>query len=300
MIRAAIALIALIVVAAGGALWHFRSGDTRLSKLPQIAAALTGSLPKAPAHVVVVIEENKDYDDVAGSAHAPYLNELMARGATFTHSYGVAHPSQPNYLALFAGVTNDNGDGCPPRGYDSSSPNLASELIAAHRTFAGYAEDMPNAGFTGCWSRQYARKHVPWVDFTNVPSSANLPFSAFPSYDKLPTVSFVVPNLLNDMHSASVARGDAWFRRTLGPLVTWAMKHDTLLIVTWDESDGTLSNQIPTIFIGPMVRAGVYAEPITHYRVLRTIEAFYGLKPTGAASNVQPITDVFTAVKAGT
>ena len=64
-------------------------------------------LPPRPSHVIVVVEENKEYRDIAGNTRsAPYLNELIARGASFTRSYGVTHPSQPNYLALFAGVTN--------------------------------------------------------------------------------------------------------------------------------------------------------------------------------------------------
>jgi hypothetical protein len=61
-----------------------------------------------PDHVVVVILENEHRSSVIGSPNAPYLNKLAARGANLTHSYGVTHPSQPNYLALFSGV-----DPCP-------------------------------------------------------------------------------------------------------------------------------------------------------------------------------------------
>jgi acid phosphatase len=251
---------------------------------------LPGTLPRAPAHIVVVIEENKEYADIVGNVrHAPYLNALAAHSAVFTHSYGIAHPSQPNYLALFAGVTDENGDGCPPRGYDPAQPNLATALAAAHRSFTGYSEDLPSAGFRGCWSGQYARKHAPWVDFTNVPDAQNQPFSAFPAYDLLPDVAFVVPNLLDDMHSASIARGDDWLRAHVAPLVDWAMKHDTLVVITWDESDDAVDNHIPTIFAGPMVRPGRYSDPVTHYRVLRTIEQFYGLGYTGAAADAVPI-----------
>jgi hypothetical protein len=54
---------------------------------------------------VVVIFENKHRSSVIGSAQAPYLNKLAAKGASMRHSYGVTHPSQPNYLALFSGST---------------------------------------------------------------------------------------------------------------------------------------------------------------------------------------------------
>lgn len=275
---------------------YFSSNHTRLTDVPsQVAAAVAPRLPSPPAHVVIVVEENKEFKDIAGNTRsAPYLNELIGRGALFTRSFGVAHPSQPNYLALFAGVTDSNGDHCPPAGIDTNARNLATELRDAHRTFAGYSEDLPQAGSRACWAGQYGRKHVPWADFDNVAASENLPLTALPSdYDSLPTVSFIIPNLLDDMHSASIARGDAWLRTHAGPIIDWARKHDTLVIVTWDESDDTIGNHIPTIFVGPMVRPGRYDEPVTHYRVLRTIEDLYGLKHAGKSADVPPIAGVW-------
>lgn len=285
--------VAVLAALAGG--HYFGSNHTRLSDLPrQVAAAVAPKLPAAPAHVVVIVEENKEFRDIAGNPRsAPYLNELIARGALFTRSYGVAHPSQPNYLALFAGVTDTNGDHCPPAGIDTNAPNLATELRGAHRSFAGYSEDLPAAGSRVCWSGQYGRKHVPWADFDNVLPSENLPLSALPPYGKLPAVSFVIPNMLDDMHSASIARGDAWLREHMGGLIDWAQTHDTLVIVTWDESDDAVDNHIPTIFAGPMVRPGRYDEPVTHYRVLRTIEDLYGLPHAGHSADVPPVTDVW-------
>ncbi len=54
------------------------------------------------------------------------------------------------------------------------------------------------------------------------------------------------------------------------------------MIFTWDEGYD-LANSIPTFFVGPMVRAGVYTQRIDHYNVLHTLEAMYGLAPTGNA-----------------
>lgn len=290
-----IAIGAAIALAVFGG-HYFSSNHTRLSRLPaQIAAIAGAKLPPAPAHVVIVVDENKEFDDIAGNTRAaPYINQLIARGALFTRSYGVAHPSQPNYLALFAGVTDTNGDGCPPRGIDPNAPNLATELRAANRTFAGYSEDLPQAGSRVCWSGEYARKHVPWASFENVLPSENLPLSALPAdYDNLPTVSFIIPNLLNDMHSASISRGDAWLHAHVDPLVDWAMTHDTLVILTFDESDEPIGNGIPTVFIGPMVRPGRYGERITHYSVLRTVEDLYKLRYAGNSAGVPPITGVW-------
>jgi phosphatidylinositol-3-phosphatase len=77
-------------------------------------------------------------------------------------------------------------------------------VLDASLTFGGYSEDLPSVGSTVCTSGAYARKHAPWVNFTNIPTSTNLPYSYFPTdYSTLPTVSFVIPNLDDDMHDGN-------------------------------------------------------------------------------------------------
>jgi acid phosphatase len=256
---------------------------------PPVALA-TVAIPR-PDHVVIVIFENKKYSDIAGSASAPYLNTLAAQGATFTQSYGVTHPSQPNYIALFSGSTQGvTGDLCPKT--FTNKANLATQLAAAGLSFTGYSESMPSDGFTGCTAPKYARKHNPWVDFTNVPASANRTFAAFPTdYNTLPTVSIVVPNLCNDMHNCAILAGDKWTKAKLSAYATWAMTHNSLLIVTFDEDDKTSVNQIFTVMVGQHVRPGSYGEQINHYTVLRTIEDAYDLAPLGNAAAAVPLTD---------
>src|SRR5262249_42636584 len=146
-------------------------------------------------------------------------------------------------------------------------------------SFGGYSEDLPYTGFTGDSYGDYARKHNPWVSFTDLPASLNMPYAGyFPSdYSQLPTVSIVVPNQQNDMHDGTIAQGDAWLQSNLDSYVQWAQTHNSLLIVTWDEDDFSQSNQVPTIFVGPMVQPGQYGEQIDHYSVLRTVEDMYGL-----------------------
>src|SRR5713226_6635094 len=79
------------------------------------AAAQEAPLPH-PKHVVIVIEENKAYDEVIGKAAALYINSLVRDGAVLTNYHGLHHPSQPNYVELFAG--NEQGvctDKCPKK-----------------------------------------------------------------------------------------------------------------------------------------------------------------------------------------
>jgi acid phosphatase len=148
---------------------------------------------------------------------------------------------------------------------------------------------MPEAGYDGCIWGAYWRKHNPvanWKEF----SALNLPFSAFPAdYAQLPTVAFVVPDQLNDMHDGSVKRGDAWLKKNIEQYAQWAMKHNSLLIVTWDEDNGSSDNRIATIFVGAKVKPGQYEQRINHYNLLRTIEQMYGMPYLGESITAQVI-----------
>ena len=286
------------------ALWRLRCALSSLllvlvgtvaSGFLAVPAALANNGVPTPAHIVVVMEENHSYNEIIGSSSAPYINSLANSGALFTSSFAITHPSEPNYLAIFSGSTQGiTDDSCP---HTFSGPDLGGELIAAGKTFGGYSENMPNVGFTGCLYPKgnkalYYRKHNPWVNFTDVPSGNNLPFSSFPTnYSSLPTISFVVPNINNDMHNGTIQQGDSWLQSNINPYVQWAKTNNSLLIVTWDEDDGTQNNQIPTIFVGPMVKVGHYSETINHYNILRTLEDAYGLPYAHNSATATPITD---------
>jgi phosphatidylinositol-3-phosphatase len=286
-------------------------------------------------HVVIVVEENKDYEQIIGSPRAPYMNDTLRReGANFTQMYGEEHNSQGNYFWLFSGSNQNVGftDVMPTKdnnpNYPFQAPNLGAALLAKGLSFKGYAEDLPAIGCTvehapeGAKEQTYARKHVPWISFANVPNgntiatSSNLRFADFPTdpakFPSLPTVAIVIPNLDNDMHNGkppqSIPRGDAWLRKNLDAYYRWAKTHKSLLIVTFDESDNKrqdkinylgltnplvlptdqykrdLQNRIPTLFAGAHIKPGDYPEDkgITHVNVLRTLEAMYGLPKAGA------------------
>jgi acid phosphatase len=240
----------------------------------------------------VVVLENHAYSQLVGRDSAPFLNSLITRGALLTRSSAITHPSEPNYLAMFSGSTQGlTDDSCPHR---YAGLTLAGALLAAGLSFTGYSEGLPAAGFTGCSSGSYARKHAPWVNFPALPSSINQPLTAFPAeLDRLPTVSFVIPDLDNDMHDGTVAQGDRWLRDHLGEYAEWSTNHNSLLIVTADEDDNGHGNRIATILTGAQVRPGRYSTPTDHYRLLRTVLASYRLAPFGAAAQARPLTDLW-------
>jgi acid phosphatase len=80
----------------------------------------------------------------------------------------------------------------------------------------------------------------------------------------------------------------------LAGYAAWARTHDGLLVVTFDEDDGSAANHIATFLVGPMVATGTSAQRTDHYRVLRTIEAMYGLEPLGAAATTTPLAGIWT------
>ena len=244
-------------------------------------------------HVVVVIFENTDYSDIVGSQDAPYFNQLAGEGALLTHSFGVTHPSQGNYLALYSGDTqNVNGDDCPN---SYSGGHLGKQLVDAGLTFKAYSEDLPEAGYADCTGSdgEYVRKHAPWVNFDSFDQSLHVPFSDFPAdYSQLPTVSFVVPNMCNDIHDCDIATGDTWLKDNLDGYAQWAKAHNSLLVTTFDEDNFTSVNQIYTSFVGQGVTVGESDQQVNHYNVLRTLEDMYGLPPLGNAEGEDAV-DVF-------
>ncbi len=259
---------------------------------------LAAGLRAKPDHIVLVIEENRGFTQIIGSAECPYMNELAAGGAILTQSYAIRHPSQPNYLALFSGnVHGVEDDQCPPIGSPYKDENLGSLLKAAGYSFVGYSEDIPEPGYLECKDIKksgYRRKHNPWSDFTNLPLDASQPFSKFPSdFSQLPTVAFVIPNLNHDMHDGTPLKADQWLHKKLGAYADWCVHNNSVLIVTWDEDNGAEDNRLPTFAFGSGIHQGKVDFKTDHYGMLRTLCGLYGLKAPGHAAEAQPIEGLF-------
>ena len=271
------------------------SASSSPSNAPASGGTSAGAAgPAVPrfAHVIVVVEENHAAGEVTGNPAAPFLNSVARHGALLTRSYAITHPSYPNYLALFSGSTHGiTDDSCP---HYFSGGNLGAQLRARGFSFAGYADGLPRAGYRGCTHGAFARRHAPWIDFRTVPRRLSHPMSSFPTdFAKLPRLAFVIPNLDHDMHDGTIGQADRWLRAKLSRYLAWARTHDSLLVVTWDEDDKSAGNHIPTMLAGAHVRAGRYATRVDHYRLLRTLEASFGLAGLGHATQRRPLTTVW-------
>jgi hypothetical protein len=246
-------------------------------------------------HVVIVVHENTNYENVVGNSQLPYINTLINGGASFTNFHGETHPSQGNYFAMFSGATQGaTSDSCPEPGSPYSADNLGRQLLDKSLTFGSYNEDWDGNPST-CTVDKYARKHNPWFAFNNVPTTTAHKWTDFPSdYNQLPTVSFVVPDLCNDMHDLGcTTTGDTWTKNNLDGYAQWAKTHNSLLIVTWDEDAFRSQNQIATVFYGANVKKGTYGTNYNHYNMLRTLQDMYGLRTSGQSTSATPITEVW-------
>jgi hypothetical protein len=310
--------------------------------------------PPAFDHIVIVIEENHSFGDIIGSSTAPNINALAASSANIVNastdpqgntsgSHAVRHPSQPNYLEFYSGsnqgTLQDGHPGSTTEPLSSpppfTTPNLGAALRNAGFSFATYSQTLPSVGFDGDSNGEYMRKHNPltnWMNDVNptanqYPSSLNQPFTTFQDimnspggFANLPTVSYVVPDQTYDMHDGTIQQADDWLKTNIiDTYLPWAITHNSLLIVTWDEDgDNTATNQIPTIFAGAKVRPGNYTETnlnvnnpevgsptdpgietpsgtaMNHHNVLATIEDVYGLSHIGGSANRRSISDIFT------
>ena len=266
------------------------------------ASGGAGSVP-ALSHVYVIVMENKEYGSIVGSSNAPYLNGLIAKGALATNYRAVAHPSEPNYLALWSGstqgVTDDGVHNLP-------GTNIADQLAAHGKSWRVFAQNVPlgcskvataSGGPDGTGT--YARKHEPAISFTDISGSparcANI--TDFSHFDPAAAnFELIVPNLCNDMHDCSVATGDTFLSGFVpGILGSSAFKNGGVLFITWDEGSTSLGGggRVATIAVGPGVRTGYQSTVAhTHYSLVRTIENAWGLgclNKTCAANDLREI-----------
>lgn len=247
--------------------------------------------PNRPDHTVVVVEENQKFQDVI---KYDYFTKLANDGALMVNSYANMHPSQPNYYILFSGSAQGiTTDDCPPPASPYSGNNLGHQLLTNGLEFIGYSENLPSQNArTACNApNKWDNNHTPWVQFSNIPQANSKDFTQFPiDFTTLPDVSFVIPNLDHDSHDGTIQQSSDWLAQNIDSYEAWAKTHNSLLIVTYDEDDDLADNHIYTVFIGPMIKKGLYNEHITHYDVLATLENLYSLPKLGTGT---AITDIF-------
>jgi hypothetical protein len=274
------------------------------------ASARNRSVAKPPyvpsvGHVFVVVLENTDE---AVAEELPFFRRLAGAGALLENYHGLAHPSQPNYIAMMAGsaygITDDTA-------VTIDVPHLGDLLERRGLTWKTYAENYPGDCFTGVISGTqasgaYVRRHNPFIEFQNVQDDIARCTShivnageldADIASGSLPNFSFYIPNDQHNGHDSSAAAADAWLEQRFGSLINDPrFMNDMLFVVTYDESSTNANlSAVSAVIVGPAVRVGV--ESITwydHYNLLRTIEATFGLPTLGKHdATAAPIADIW-------
>jgi hypothetical protein len=284
-------LLAACLIAAAGAVWAVQQ--------PTSAAQSN--------KIVMIVEENESYSTIIGNSQAPYLNQLMGQGLLFTNYTAVADGSNPNYLAMTSGLTTVGST--PPKNVFQAIDGSGGALTWKEfmESAPGKCADGNSAKIPGTNVSLYSADHDPAYTYrTNTTCSANdvpMTSSTF-NVANLPTLSYVVPNQCNDMHSLPgsgqacpayygpnsgnnlIKLGDNWLANVIPQLLA---QPGVTVLVTWDEWSGGAAptEHVVTVEAGAGVTPGsTDGTAYTHYGLLAGLYRTFGLgtAPNNAAT----------------
>jgi phosphatidylinositol-3-phosphatase len=326
------------------------------------ASVTFGSNPPAPYLAQTLPAQGALLTNYYGIGHASLDNYIaLVSGQAPNQKTQLDCPLFADFVLQQPGLDEHGqalGLGCV---YPAIVKTLPDQLEAGGLTWKGYMEDMgkypqreqATCGHPAIGDRdytliasatdKYAAKHNPFVYFHTIIDDQARCDAHVVNLDALPkdlqgvattpNYTFITPNLCNDGHDPDCIDGspggfaavEAFLRKWV-PLITAspAFKQDGLLVITFDESEGTgpeaataccgeqplASARRPAGFIGPgggrigavvlsrFVKPGtVSTVPYNHYSLLRTVEDIFGLGHLGYAAEpgLQTFgTDVFT------
>jgi phosphatidylinositol-3-phosphatase len=293
-------------IAGGQALAHTvpHVASDRVAAVSASRPCVGSHAPNAFRHVIWIWMENNSFGSIIGkNTGAPYINSLANKCGLATNYHNISHPSLPNYMAAtsglgYSGIARFDSD-CDPV---APCVNHARSIFAQVVDWRAFEESMPN-NCSKSDSGEYAVRHNPPPYYTTLKgcSKFDVPYSRFPgdlSHDRLPTFSFITPNLIDDMHDGTVQDGNNWLSHNVPRILNSReyRKGTVLLIITWDEGEGGTSNncavntkdigcRVATLVIAPSTRPGTKsAKLFNHYSLLGTTEQLLGLPKLGLAA----------------
>jgi hypothetical protein len=267
-------------------------------------------------HVFLIINENHNYNQIIGNPAAPIINALASDYGIATSYTGVSDPSEPNYVAMLGGsdfgISSDDPYFFP--GNTVSAANLMSQLEAAGKTWKGYFQDMPYAGYRGyCYpgkcngipdsDTEYVAKHNGIVNFANMQTPAEwikqTPLSQLAadlSSGNVPNLSYIVADECHDMHGAPpwcvdsgksgdvddtwlVAMGDKFVGDTVNSITsssTWATGNNAI-VVTFDEGNVKNDKIVTVVATNHGARGARDNTSYNHYSLLASLQQTFGL-----------------------
>ena len=233
----------------------------------------------------------------------PYLSGLSDQYGYASHWQALAHPSEPNYLAMVGGSMFGVTDDEPPAvnsGHIGDGPSVFSQARMAGKTFGTFAESMP-APCSTVDAYPYAVRHNPWTYFGADAAACrvhDLSTASFPQAahdDALPNVALLIPNLIHDAHDGSLAAADAWLASELAPVLASSdfRSGRLVVIVTADEDDRHSGNTVLTSVLTPRVSHRVVNAELTHYSLTRFLARVLGVPPLGQGATAPDLAAAF-------
>jgi acid phosphatase len=277
---------------------------------PKSAASSASSPAGSPGQlskILVIMEENHSIQQVFPSG-MPYLWSLAQRYAYATDWSDVAHPSLPNYLAIFAGSAFDNPQDCAPApGCTYPGPSVFGQALARGESAKAYEESMPrqcDPGFVG----EYDVNHNPWAYFPSEAAScrahdvpAGTPADGALAGDvragALPDIGLITPNLLHDGHDGTPAQADAWLRAWIPALTSGPDWRSGRLAVVVVFDEGETTEQVPFVLMAPGLSGVKISEAANQYALTRLIDAVIGAPPLRQAGSATDVTSLLGAAR---
>ena len=254
--------------------------------------------PVTAEHVVLVVLENHSFSEVIGNPSMPFFNSLASAHSLATNYFSDVHPSLPDYFLLTTGqmeTTTDSFTGIV------SDDNVVRALTAVGKSWRGYMEAIPSAGYLGNDVFPYLKQHDPLVYLSDVVNSSAMAGNVVPltqlaadlSANALPNFSLIIPDAENDAHSCvgnapscpdsgKLARTDAWLQNNINPLINSPAFSNGVLIITWDEGDlsdtANGGGQVATVLLGANVKTAF--QSVTFYQHESTLRLIMTLLQT--------------------
>jgi phosphatidylinositol-3-phosphatase len=269
-------------------------------------------LPTPIQHVFLILMENEQTNVIYGQQ--PYETQLAntyawggdANNANGVGSYGVCHPSAPNYLALTSGLPLQ----CGSDAYSTYSVNnLGNVLQTAGESWIAY-EESATVPCQTYGSGLYVPRHNPFTYYTDlgpgvagsVCETHDVPIANlsqdYPYQQTPPAFTFIAPNVLNDAHSSSAAVGDQFLANFVPRLTDQPWFRSSVIFITYDEAytengsenfsgyDGLLGGPVYTVAVSPYtLGVGALGFNTSHYDLLSTIEWLLGVPGTGTGND---------------
>jgi hypothetical protein len=232
------------------------------------SAQACGTLKKHPKsgyqHVIWIWMENHNYEQIIGSASAPYINDIATQCGVATNFHNLTHVSLGNYIGAVTGLplldakTHDDLQAylldCILNGPADPCNTAAPSLFERVPSWKAYMESMTancqtSCATPPCYIVGYAVRHNPPAFLTNLAATCgtfDVPYTNLQAdldSDQLPAFAFITPNTVNDMHDGgdpiSIQHGDTWLATELPKILKSAAytSGKTVVFITFDEGE---------------------------------------------------------------